>query len=86
MRLYRSAGSRSASILAARALFLAVILALWQGAVGLGLASAAFVSTPASVAQSLWRLFRDGEVFPDLGTTVLEIVLAFALSVVLGIA
>jgi NitT/TauT family transport system permease protein len=82
----RSAGSRPASIFAARALFLAVILVLWQGAVALGLASAAFVSTPAGVAQSLWHLFRDGEVFPDLGTTVLEIAIAFALSVVFGIA
>ena len=82
----RPAGPRSASIFAARALFLAVILGLWQGAVALGLANAAFVSTPAGVAQSLWQLVRDGEVFPDLGTTVLEIVLAFALSVVFGIA
>ncbi len=82
----RSTGSRSASILAARALFLAVILAAWQGAVAAGLANAAFVSTPAGVAQSLWHLFKDGEVLPDLGTTVLEIVIAFALSVVFGVA
>lgn len=82
----RSAGGRSASILAARALFLAAILAAWQGAVAAGLANAAFVSTPAGVAQSLWNLFKDGEVLPDLGTTVLEIVIAFALSVVFGVA
>jgi NitT/TauT family transport system permease protein len=81
----RPAG-RSASIYAARAAFLAVILALWQGAVEAGLADAAFVSTPAGVAQSLWRLFEGGEVFPDLGTTVLEIAIAFVLSVVFGIA
>jgi NitT/TauT family transport system permease protein len=82
----RSAGGRSASILVARALFLAAILAAWQGAVAAGLANAAFVSTPAGVAQSLWHLFKDGEVLPDLGTTVLEIVIAFALSVVFGVA
>lgn len=82
----RSAGGGSASIFAARALFLAAILALWQGAVAAGLADAAFVSTPAGVAKSLWYLFRDGEIFPALGTTVLEIVIAFALSVVFGIA
>lgn len=82
----RSAGSRPASIFAARAAFLAVILAAWQGAVDAGLANAAFISTPAGVAQSLWHLFRDGEIFPDLGTTVLEIAIAFALSVVFGIA
>jgi NitT/TauT family transport system permease protein len=82
----RSKGGRSAPILVARALFLAAILAAWQGAVAAGLANAAFVSTPAGVAQSLWHLFKDGEVFPDLGTTVLEIVIAFALSVVFGVA
>lgn len=81
----RARGGSSASIFAARALFLAVILAIWQGAVAMGLANAAFVSTPAGVAQSLWHLFKDGEIFPDLGTTVLEIVIAFALSVVFGI-
>ena len=80
----RSSGGRS--ILVARALFLAAILATWQGAVAAGLASAAFISTPAGVAQSLWHLFKHGEVLPDLGTTVLEIVIAFALSVVFGIA
>ena len=82
----RSAGGRSASIFAARAAFLAVILLAWQGAVDSGLANAAFISTPASVARSLWLLFRDGEILPDLGTTVLEITIAFALSVVFGIA
>lgn len=82
----RSAGGRPASIFAARAAFLAVILLAWQGAVDSGLANAAFISTPASVAKSLWHLFRDGEIFPDLGTTVLEIAIAFALSVVFGIA
>lgn len=82
----RSAGGRPASIFAARAAFLAVILLIWQGAVDSGLANAAFISTPAGVAQSLWHLFRDGEIFPDLGTTMLEIAIAFILSVVFGIA
>ncbi len=82
----RSSSRGSGSILVARTLFLALILALWQGAVAAGFANAAFVSTPASVVQSLWHLFRDGEILPDLGTTVLEIMIAFALSVVFGVA
>ncbi|TAJ97452.1 MAG: ABC transporter permease [Reyranella sp.] len=82
----RPAGNRPALIFAARVLFLVLILAAWQGAVAAGLASAAFVSTPIGVAQSLWQLFRDGEILPDLGTTVLEIVIAFSLSVVFGIS
>lgn len=77
---------RSGWIVAARALFLLAILAIWQGAAAVGLVDPAFVSTPAAVAQSLWRLFADGEVVPNLGTTLLEIMIAFALSVVFGIA
>ncbi len=78
-------GGRSMSLFAARALFLALVLAIWQGAVGAGLADAAFVSTPASVAQSLWLLFRNGDVLPNLGTTLIEIAIAFTSSVVFGI-
>jgi NitT/TauT family transport system permease protein len=85
-RAVRTAGSRPATVFAARALFLAVILGAWEAAVALGLANAAFVSTPGAVAKSLWQLFRDGEVLPDLGTTVLEIAIAFVLSIVFGIS
>ncbi|HTR88463.1 MAG TPA: ABC transporter permease [Reyranella sp.] len=81
-----ASGDRSGLVAVARLLFLALILALWQGAVDAGLANAAFVSTPVSVVKSLWSLARDGEVFPNLGTTMLEIALAFLLSIVFGIA
>ena len=79
------ASGGSLSIVAARILFLALILAVWQGAVAVGLVEAAFVSTPAGVAQSLWLLFRNGDIVSNLGTTMLEIVIAFVASVVLGI-
>ena len=82
----RTSGKRSMPIVLARLLFLLAILAIWQGAVATGLADAAFVSTPASVAESLWLLFRDGGVISSIGTTLLEIMIAFAASVVFGIA
>lgn len=82
----RKSGDRSEWIVAARALFLLAILAIWQGAAAVGLVDPAFVSTPAAVARSLWLLFADGEIIPNLGTTLLEIMIAFALSVVFGIA
>ena len=78
-------GSRSAPIMMARALFLALMLAIWQGAVAAGLADAAFISTPVNVVQSLWDLFRNGGLIPNLGTTLLEIAIAFTASVVFGI-
>jgi NitT/TauT family transport system permease protein len=34
----------------------------------------------------LWQLFKDGEILPNLGTTLIEIMIAFVLSVVFGIA
>lgn len=82
----RVRGGRRWSILAARGLFLVGLLAVWQGAVATGLASAAFISTPVSVAQSLWLLVWSGDLLTNLATTLVEIIVAFVLSVVLGIA
>jgi NitT/TauT family transport system permease protein len=76
----------SGRIIVARAVFLIAILALWQGAAAIHLVDAAFVSTPASIARSLWLLFASGEIYPNLGTTLLEIMIAFSLSVIFGIA
>jgi ABC-type nitrate/sulfonate/bicarbonate transport system permease component len=70
----------------ARAVFLAVILALWQGAVALGLADPAFVSSPTSIAAALWKLVAAGDLGPNLLTTLIEIMISFVLSVVFGIA
>jgi NitT/TauT family transport system permease protein len=80
------AGGSSLSLVAARILFLALVLAIWQGAVAFGLVEAAFVSTPVSVVQSVWLLLKNGDLIPNLGTTLLEVVIAFVASVVLGIA
>ena len=82
----RGSASRRGPIMLMRAAFLVLILAIWQGAVATGFADAAFVSTPLSVGQSLWRLSSSGEIFPHLGTTLVEIAIAFVSSVVLGIA
>jgi NitT/TauT family transport system permease protein len=78
--------NRSGSIIAARLLLLMLLLAVWQGAVAAGLADPAFISTPTGVAQSLWTLFRSGEVAPHLVTTLSEVVIAFVLSVIFGVA
>lgn len=79
-------GRRSWTIVAARILFLALFLGIWQGAAVTGLVDPAFVSTPSDIARALWRLVADGDLLPNLATTLIEIVLAFALSIVFGIA
>lgn len=85
-RTVRASGGGSGSILVARAVFLVLVLALWQGAVAFGLADPAFVSSPSSVIAALCKLIGDGDLGSNLLTTLIEIAISFALSVVSGIA
>lgn len=78
-------GRRSGSIIVARILLLVIFLVIWQESVAAGLANPAFISTPVGIAQSLWHLLNDGELLPNLGTTLLEIMISFVLSVVFGV-
>lgn len=80
-----ASGKSASAILLARLLCLALFLLIWQGAVAVGLASPAFVSTPTGVIEALWRLIQSGELLPNLVTTLIEIVLAFTASVVFGV-
>lgn len=82
----RASGTGSGMILIARLAFLLLFLAIWQGTVALGWANPAFISSPLSIAGALWGLVEGGEIFPHLATTLTEIVIAFVLSVVLGVA
>lgn len=69
----------------ARAIFLIGFLVLWQGAVALGLADPAFVSSPTDIAMALWKLVSGGDLGANLLTTLVEIMISFTLSVVCGI-
>jgi NitT/TauT family transport system permease protein len=82
----RGSGTRSGMIFMARLAFLALFLAVWQGAVALGWANPAFISSPVAIAGSLWGLVEGGELFPHLATTLMEILIAFVVSVVIGVA
>ncbi len=82
----RNADRGTAPIVAARVLLLLTFLAFWQYSVAAGFANPAFISSPTSIARSLWGLLAGGELLPNLATTLLEIVIAFALSVVFGVA
>lgn len=78
-------GRRSRSVALGRTVFLLLFLAIWQGAVSLHLANPAFISSPAEIARALWDLVKGGEILPHLGTTLVEIAIAFVLSIVFGI-
>jgi len=79
-------GRRSWSVVIARIVFLVLFLGLWQGSAALGWVDPAFISTPAKIVQALWTLLAQEGLLPNLGTTLLEIVIAFSLSIVFGIA
>ncbi len=82
----RETDGSSGRIHLARAALLVILIAVWQGAVAVGWANPAFISSPAAIAGSLWSLTADGELLPHLATTLVEILIAFVLSVVLGVA
>lgn len=50
-----------------------------------GWANPAFISSPLAISNSLWTLIVGGELLPHLATTLVEILLAFVLSVVFGV-
>ena len=79
-------GRRSGSIVVARILFLLLFLGAWQAAAAAGIVDPAFVSTPIDILRALWLLIVEGLLVPNLATTLIEIVLAFVLSVVAGVA
>jgi len=82
----REAGGSPGRIHLARAALLVILIAVWQGAVAVGWANPAFISSPVAIAGSLWSLVAGGELLPHLATTLIEILIAFTLSVVLGVA
>jgi ABC-type nitrate/sulfonate/bicarbonate transport system permease component len=81
----RAAGRGNMPVTLLRILFLLAFLAIWQYSVAAGFANAAFISSPTSIVRSLWALLAGGELLPNLITTLIEIAIAFALSVVFGI-
>jgi NitT/TauT family transport system permease protein len=82
----RASGAGSGPVFVARVLFLAAFLALWEGAVAYGFADPAFVSSPTSIVEALWKLIGEGDLLSNLLTTLIEIMISFVLSVVFGIA
>ncbi|MBP6018655.1 MAG: ABC transporter permease [Burkholderiaceae bacterium] len=68
-----------------RFMVLVGFLGIWSIAVQVGLADAAFISTPGQVYTAFMKLLTDGTVWPHLYTTFIEVGAAFALSVAFGI-
>lgn len=76
--------SRSTATILYRLLLLVGILALWQFASG-RLISAFFISSPAAVAQDLWRWTIDGTLAMHAWVTAVEAFGGFLLGSILGV-
>jgi NitT/TauT family transport system permease protein len=72
-------------VLAARLAVVGVFLAIWQGAVAVGLVDAFWISSPVLVVEELWQEIASGELLGDVAITVFEALIAFVVSSVLGI-
>src|SRR5580704_14325986 len=73
-------------ILLARVAVVGGFLAVWQGAVSVGLIDSFWVSSPVLVAKELWQELASGDLILNVGITVFEALIAFVISSVLGIA
>lgn len=73
-------------VLLARLGVIATLLAVWQGAVSLGLIDSFWISSPVLVAKELWQEILRGDLIRNVGITVFEALIAFFVSSALGVA
>ena len=64
---------------------LLALFALWHVLVKTEVLAAFFFGEPLIVLQRVWDWFATGKIFPHLGITLLETVLAFAIGTALGL-
>jgi ABC-type nitrate/sulfonate/bicarbonate transport system permease component len=86
VRTRQPAGRRRLGLALSRVVLLLLLLGGWQLAVETGVGDEAFVSTPGQVLTALWDMLHTTELWLNLRTTVNEVLVAFVLSVVLGVA
>jgi sulfonate transport system permease protein len=69
----------------ARVAVIGTFLAVWQGAVSLGLIDSFWVSSPVLVGKELWEEIASGDLIRNVSMTVFEALIAFFISSALGI-
>lgn len=75
-----------ASIRLSRYFLLFAFLLLWELCADLGWIDSFFFSSPSRIALCLFQMIQDGSLFFNLGITLLETIVSFALVILLGIA
>src|SRR5258708_5174403 len=76
---------RQRRVLVARLIVVGVFLAVWQAEIAIRPDDAFWISSPVLVVDELWRQIASGELFSDVAITVIEALIAFVVSSVLGI-
>jgi NitT/TauT family transport system permease protein len=74
-----------ATLLALQAGVLVAFFLLWHVLTATGLLDPFFFATPLGVLERTWADFASGVIYPHLGITLLETLLAFAIGTVAGI-
>jgi NitT/TauT family transport system permease protein len=69
----------------ARIAVIGTFLAVWQGAVSLGLIDSFWVSSPVLVGKELWEEIISGDLIRNVSMTVFEALIAFFISSALGV-
>jgi NitT/TauT family transport system permease protein len=76
---------RPGALFALRVLLLVAVFFAWHGLVSSGVLPAFFFGRPFVVLQRVGQWFATGKIYPHLGVTLVETVLAFALGTLLGV-
>jgi NitT/TauT family transport system permease protein len=79
-------GLSPAALLALRVILLVALFLAWYALVSLRFLPAFFFGRPFVVLQRVGQWFTTGKIYPHLGVTLVETVLAFAVGTLLGVA
>ena len=71
-------------ILILRVAVLVLFVALWEFVTAIGLVDTFFVSSPSRIFSTAVDLFQGGEIWRHIGITLVECILGFAISTVVG--
>lgn len=76
---------KKAIILAAQIGILVFGLIIWEVLTRFKLVDAFFISSPTRIAKAMGLLFKSGEIYEHMGITLLECILGFTISTVVGV-
>ncbi len=74
-----------AMVIALQVGFFVMFVGIWQGLAAAGILDPFFFSEPSAIARKLWQWMASGYIWPNLGVTLLEALLAFIIGTISGV-